>query len=124
MNFNKYKMKEYSPRKLDFTTKHYYKNGVLVATKVGTLPINTNSVSLNDCVVETIVDEESFKIKTREYQRAKNKLNKQFEIHLARELNLENHPKWDKLYELANSYSDGSFEGVYCVAEELAELLY
>jgi hypothetical protein len=35
MNFENYKMKEDAPRKIDFTTKHYYKNGVLVATKVG-----------------------------------------------------------------------------------------
>jgi hypothetical protein len=70
------------------------------------------------------VDEESYKIKTKEYLKAKNELYEQFEIDLAKELDLQNHNKWGRLYELANEYSDGSFEGVYSVAQEWSDLLY
>lgn len=126
MNFTKYNNTYPYPSKADFTTTYYYKGGELVATSTAhdfkhLIP----EVELKDCVKEVDFDKDAFNLERNNYHTTSADLSLQFKADLADELGLTNHPKWDKLFEIAwEEEHDCGYEAVYNYASTLAELLY
>lgn len=125
MNFQKYVNTYPYPTSADFKTTYYYKNGALVAkSTINKLDHIIPEVPLDSCTKEVVLDKEGFYNERNKYNENTMKLYQQFKDDLADELGLTNHPKWDKLFEIAweEGHGDG-YEDVYYYAEKLSELL-
>ena len=126
MNFAKYNNTYPYPSKADFTSTYYYKEGKLVAIgTIKSLDHKITEIALKDCVKEVIVDNAAFTLGRDKYYGNNALMQANFKADLADELGLTNHPKWDKLFEIAwDEEHAGGYAAVYNFAETLAELLY
>ena len=126
MNFAKYTNTYPYPSKADFSTTYYYKFGELVAvSKGGFIDHIKPEINMEDCVKGVSFRRADYLLELSKHSKAGHDAQLQFKADLADELGLTNHPKFNKLFDIAwEEEHDGGYEAVYNYADTLSELLY
>lgn len=77
-----------------------------------------------DAELKVLTDkQEQYLQQLKEVNRKSSEIDDQFKQDLFEELGVENHPKRDKLYELAKEHSSGTYNEIYYSADEFSELM-
>lgn len=129
MNFDKYKNTKRHPRKNEFQTTYWYKQGRCVYIQKFGEPIQVIgdadfSIEYVNCVKEVVLDEAAYRAASKAYNSEDSILLEQFKTDLMNELGWMNHPLAEKLYNKAWEMSHSSgLEEVYTRAMDLADLV-
>lgn len=126
MDYSAYENTLTHPYKINYLTRHWYKGGKLIATKVGTEApkVLVNGVPLESCTMEKVHDEKAYNVALDAYNKETARLMKRFEADFFAELGIENHPKRHMLFNKAweRGHADGYAE-VMNVGWDLVELI-
>ncbi len=120
MNFTKYTNTLPYPSKRDFTTYIYYSKGQVV----GKFAARNEEFFAKRYMEEKVVDEASYTAARKIYDDNEGSLITLFKKDLLEDLGITDHPKADKLYDMAwEDVHSAGLEEVYNVALDLVELL-
>ena len=86
------------PRKTDYMTIYYYRKGVMIGIKT---QFGDEFIPPKNCVEEQILDEISYNAHVKLYREEVVRLQNEFRKDLIAKYNMSNHPKSDKLFNMA-----------------------
>lgn len=122
MNFDAYKNALPYPRKGDFQTTYWYKQGRCVCTQKPGESL-APGFDAKSCVKEVVADEDAYRAARDAYHAEERRLTEQFKADLLHDLDMANHPLADKFY--AKAWEMGHANGlgeVYNCAHNLSDL--
>jgi hypothetical protein len=108
------------PKKDDYMTIYYYRNGVMVGMKK---QFDTDFVPPSNCVEEKVLDDTSYNAHMNHYNEERVRLQEEFRRDLIEEYGMTGHPKADKLFN--KSWDMGcslGYEAVQEFFEDIVEL--
>jgi len=121
------------PLKPHFTTKYFYKGGMVIGKEMPTgdffsfdeenFPTLTHAKE-GAAASEYVTDYHTYEKRLEEYSKQVEQINREFYEELAEELGIEDNPKKDLLFQKAREDGEShGFEGVYSIANDLVELI-
>jgi len=113
------------PNKKNLTTTWYYRHGKVIAMQQGTNPMEyyIEDFDLTKCARDDYTDHNQYTILMEQFREKRRQIRNRFRQALFEYLGIENHPKRDTLYDMAEDRSTGSYNSIMETAEELVELL-